>query len=326
MIRNWVGQTGDEAFYDACDKYGVVVWQDFWLANPVDGPNPDDNEMFLANARDYVLKIRNHPSIGIYVGRNEGLPPKILDDGLVRLTAELHPGLLYIPSSADDNQRGTGTYVVTGHGPYRAQPIKSYFEDRATPKMHSEMGMPNVPTLESIQLMLPERYRWPQNIEWAIHDYTLAGAQGGASFNSWIANSYGEAKDLEEWVTLAQFVNYDGHRAMIEAQSKNRMGLLIWMSHPAWPCFVWQTYDYYFEPTAGYFGIKKASEPLHIQWNAGHRQRGSGELQRRQRHRPDCIDADSEPGRSGEVGEVGAGGQPGGQRRRRRSRWSIRRG
>jgi len=55
---------------------------------------------------------------------------------------------------------------------------------------------------------------------------------------------------------------------MYEAQSKNRMGLLIWMSHSCWPSFVWQTYDYYFEPTAGYFGAKKASEPLHIQWNA----------------------------------------------------------
>src|SRR5438045_9143560 len=54
---------------------------------------------------------------------------------------------------------------------------------------------------------------------------------------------------------------------MFEAQSKNRMGLLIWMSHPTWPSFVWQTYDYYFEPTAAYFGSKKASEPLHIQWN-----------------------------------------------------------
>ena len=67
---------------------------------------------------------------------------------------------------------------------------------------------------------------------------------------------------------MAQFVNYDGHRAMFEAQSKNRMGLLIWMSHSCWPSFVWQTYDYYFEPTAAYFGMKKASEPLHIQWNA----------------------------------------------------------
>jgi len=62
-------------------------------------------------------------------------------------------------------------------------------------------------------------------------------------------------------------VNYEGYRAMFEAQSKNRMGLLLWMTHPSWPSFVWQTYDYYFEPTAGYFGAKKGSEPLHIQWN-----------------------------------------------------------
>ena len=268
MIRNWVGQTGDEAFYDACDKWGIVVWQDFWLANPADGPNPDDNDLFLRNARDYVLKIRNHASIGLYVGRNEGVPPKPIDDGLRQLTAELHPGLHYIPSSADDNQKGTGTYVVTGHGPYQAQSVKAYFLDRATPKMHSEMGMPNVPTLESVKLMMPASALWPQNLIWGLHDYTLAGAQGGASFNRIIDNSYGGAKDAAEWLTLAQFVNYDGHRAMFEAQSKNRMGLLIWMSHPAWPCFVWQTYDYYFEPTAAYFGMKKASEPLHIQWNA----------------------------------------------------------
>jgi len=54
---------------------------------------------------------------------------------------------------------------------------------------------------------------------------------------------------------------------MFEAQGKYRMGLLLWMSHPAWPSLVWQTYDYYFEPTAAYFGCKKANEPLHIQWN-----------------------------------------------------------
>jgi len=268
MIRDWVGQTGDEAFYDACDKWGIVVWQDFWLANPVDGPNPDDNDMFLRNAKDYILKIRNHASIGLYCGRNEGVPPKPIDDGLREAIAELHPGLHYIPSSADDNDRGGGTYVVTGHGPYRAQPIKSYFADRATPKFHSEMGMPNVPTIESVKAMIPEPALWPQNLMWGLHDYTLAGAQAGASFNSIIESAYGGAKDANEWVTLAQFVNYDGYRAMFEAQSKNRMGLLIWMSHPAWPCFVWQTYDYYLEPTAAYFGARKASEPLHIQWNA----------------------------------------------------------
>ena len=62
-------------------------------------------------------------------------------------------------------------------------------------------------------------------------------------------------------------MNYDGYRAMFEAQGKNRMGVLLWMSHPAWPSFVWQTYDYYLDPTAGYFGSRKGAEPLHVQWN-----------------------------------------------------------
>jgi beta-galactosidase/beta-glucuronidase len=258
MIRNWVGQTGDDAFYDACDRHGIVVWQDFWLANPADGPDPDDNDLFLRNVSDTILRIRNHPAMGLYCGRNEGYPPKPLEEGIRKLLADLDPGLHYISSSADD--------VVSGHGPYRAMPLKSYF-DRPPVKFHSEMGMPNIPTLDSLKLMMPEPAMWPQGDIWGIHDFSLNGAQGGVSFRERIEKSYGGATNAADWVTLAQFVNYEGYRAMFEAQSTHRMGLLIWMSHPAWPSFVWQTYDYYFEPTAAYFGAKKASEPLHIQWN-----------------------------------------------------------
>jgi len=259
MIRNWVGQIGDKAFYEACDRHGVVVWQDFWLANPWDGPNPDDNSLFLSNAKDTVLRIRNSPSIGLYCGRNEGYPPKAIDEGIQSLLAELHPGLHYIPSSADG--------VVGGRGPYRAMSPNFYFDQRAATKFHSEMGMPNIVSMDSLKAMMPESAMWPMGATWGVHDFSLNGAQGGSSFIERINSSYGGAKNAADWVSLAQFVNYEGYRAMYEAQSKNRMGLLIWMSHPCWPTFVWQTYDYYLEPTAAYFGAKKASEPLHIQWN-----------------------------------------------------------
>lgn len=258
MIRNWVGQIGDEAFYEACDRHGVMVWQDFWLANPWDGPVPNDDALFMKNARDLLLRIRNHASIGLYCGRNEGYPPARLEAGLTQALKELHPQIQYIGSSADD--------VVSGHGPYMALPPETYFE-RPDPKLHSEMGMPNIPPFESLRLMMPAKAMWPQGLDWGLHDFTLEGAQGGTSFLSMIANSYGGAKDAEEWVTLAQFINYQGYQAMFEAQSRYRMGLLLWMSHPCWPSFVWQTYDYFFEPTAAYYGCRNACEPLHIQWN-----------------------------------------------------------
>jgi len=259
MIRDWVGQIGDEQFYDACDRHGIVVMQDFWLANPWDGPDPDDDAMFIRNAQDYIRRIRTHPSIGLYCGRNEGYPPKPLDDGIRKALDELHPDVHYVSSSADD--------VVSGHGPYQAMPLKYYFTDRAPKKFHSEMGMPNIVTMDSLKLMMPESATWPLGRMYGLHDFCLTGAQGGRSFIERIQKSYGTAHNAGDWVALAQFVNYEGYRAMFEAQSKNRMGLLIWMSHPTWPSLVWQTYDYYFDPTAAYFGSKKASEPLHIQWN-----------------------------------------------------------
>jgi hypothetical protein len=256
MIRDWVGQTDDDAFYEACDRNGVLVWQDFWLANPWDGPDPDDNALFLANARDTLLRIRYHPSLGLYCGRNEGNPPQPLDDGLKMLVAELHPGLRYISNSAAG--------LVSGGGPYRVEPRMHYFTFPPT-KLHSEMGSPNIPTLDSLRAMLPESEMWPPGSLWPLHDLDLHFA--GDPFMEALEKGYGGASNAADWVTLAQFVNYDAYRGMFEGQSQLRMGLLIWMSHSAWPSLLWQTYDYYFDPTAGYFGAKKACEPLHIQWN-----------------------------------------------------------
>jgi hypothetical protein len=260
MIRNWVGQTGDEEFYEACDRHGIMVWQDFWLANPVDGPDPYDNTLFLSNAHDYIKRIRNHASMGIYCGRNEGNPPQELDTALRSIVGLLHPGLHYISHSSDG--------VVSGYGPYRAMLPEYYFQERALPRFHSEMGRPNITSYESLQAMIPDSSLWPQGRMWGLHDFCLNGAQRASSFLAMMDTAFGPVESAREWVELAQFLNYDGYRAMFEAQSRHRAGLFLWMSHPAWPSMVWQTYDYFFEPTAAYFGCKKAGESLHIQWNA----------------------------------------------------------
>jgi len=259
MIRNWVGQTGDDKFFEACDRHGIMVWQDFWLANPADGPDPSDPGMFMSNATDLVKRIRNHPSVGLYCGRNEGDPPVVLDTALRAMIRRIHPGLHYISNSAMG--------VVSGGGPYRALPVRDYFLLYGFHKFHSERGMPNVMTWESLRQTLPENALWPQNSLWGMHDYCLESAQSAATFNQMVEKGFGQVNDAKKFTELAQWINYDGYRGMFEGRSMYRQGLLLWMSHPAWPSMVWQTYDYFLEPGAAYFGCKKASEPIHIQWN-----------------------------------------------------------
>ena len=259
MIRNWVGQTADDEFFEACDRHGIMIWQDFCLANPADGPDPADPKMFNDNARDLIKRIRNHPSIAIYVGRNEGNPPAVIDTALRSMINELHPGLHYISNSAFG--------VVSGGGPYRALPVRDYFLLYGFNKLHSERGMPNVMTYESLKQTLPESAVWPQNSLWGMHDYCLESAQSASSFNQMIETGFGKSDNAKKFTELAQWINYNGYRGMFEGRSLYRQGLLLWMSHPAWPSMVWQTYDYYLEPTAAYFGCKKACEPIHIQWN-----------------------------------------------------------
>jgi hypothetical protein len=254
MVRDWVGQTGDEAFYDAADRNGIVIWQDFWLANPWDGPNPDDNDFFLKVARDYLLRIRNHASLGLFCGRNEGYPPKPIDDGLRAMIAELEPNSHYISSSADG--------PVSGHGPYRVEPLRYYFEHAPT-KMHSEIGAPNVPEMEIMRRTIDEKTMWPVGPPWRLHDFHPENP-----FETAVDKNFGGAANAAEFDQLAQFVDYNAYRGMFEAQSRYRLGVLIWMSHPAWPSILWQTYDYFFDTDAAYFAAKHACEPLHIQWNA----------------------------------------------------------
>ena len=259
MIRNWVGMTGDDDFYNACDKYGILIWDDFWLANPADGPNPNDPTMFMNNAQDKIRRVRNHPSVALYCGRNEGDPPSTLAANLQSATTTLDGTRPYVPHSA--------ATTVSGYGPYSVQDPVWYFQNRYGPKIHSEIGMPNVPSLESMQTMLPVDKLWPINDMWGIHDF-CDSAQGRTGYTNYINNGFGAATGIGDFCLKAQMVNMENYKAIFEAFSGSKgNGALLWMSQSAWPSTVWQTFDYYLEPTAGYFGCKKACEPLHILWD-----------------------------------------------------------
>ena len=165
MIRNWVGQSTSEDFYQLCDQYGILLWDEFFQPNPGDGPNVTNLDLYIANVREKILRFRNHPSIAIWCARNEGYPPKEIDQSLRRLMAELEPTRLYQPSS-------TAGHGVNSGGPYCWRPPAAYYEFGEAFK--TEIGSVSIPTLESIHGMMPEKDWEIINDDWAEHDLAAA--------------------------------------------------------------------------------------------------------------------------------------------------------
>ena len=259
MIRNWVGQTNDEAFYAACDRYGVMVWDDFWLANPVDGPDPLDVDMFMANAEDKIRKVRKHPSVVVYCARNEGYPVEPLDTLLPALVEKMDPKRLYVPHSAAG--------IVSGYGPYRALEKAFYFTNTEK-TLHTERGIPNIPVLESVQKFLYPEHQWPICDTWVTHAFIYNGAQHCGEFCERLQNLYGAYDSLEEFVRKSQMLCYESYKAIFEAErAADGGGMILWMSSPAMPSFAFQTYDYYYAINAGFMGAKLANQPLYAYHN-----------------------------------------------------------
>jgi len=126
-----------------------------------------------------------------------------------------------------------------------------------------------VPPLASLREMLPDDHLWPINSWWDYH------AGGGVFknikvFRDALDARYGTANSAEEFAVKAQMMEYESERAMFEAFGRNKYvatGVIQWMLNNAWPSVIWHLYDYYLRPGGGYFGTKKACEPLHIQYS-----------------------------------------------------------
>ncbi len=169
IIRNWVGQSTSEEFYDLCDKYGILVWDEFFQPNPADGPNPDDTALYLANVREKILRFRNHPSIALWCARNEGDPPPAIGQGIQKLLAVLDPDRLYQPSST------AGRGVHSG-GPYHWRTPREFYSFPENEAFKTEIGSMSVPTLEAIHAMMPAKDWDVINDDWAEHDFCAGAA------------------------------------------------------------------------------------------------------------------------------------------------------
>lgn len=295
MIRCWTGCVTDEEFYDACDKYGIMVWDDFWLTGPYVGlTGPDDKKEFLANAFDKVVRLRNHPCEAVWCGDNEGWPYDELNDALHNIILRYDGGdRVYMPNSHNgyykasqfDARDGSG-WGLSGSGWWKSFWPEDYFDDGIWGGggdkgdcvdwgFRSELGTGAFDTYESMKEFTPEDKMWPRNDMWEKHFFSNNAAYGGAAdasdYYNKVETNYGKCSSAEEFCERAQLLNIEVSKALFEGWNQHlwdtATGILYWMSQPAYPSHLWQTYDYYFDMTGIYWGAKKACEPVHIQWN-----------------------------------------------------------
>jgi len=261
-IRNWVGQNTEPVFYELADKYGLLVLNDFWQSTENYNFEPQDDELFLRNAADTIRRYRNHPSIALWFGRNEGVPPPLLNERLDALIAQLDGTRIYMPSSNGIN--------LWGSGPYKYQPDEAYFTTLSK-GFAVEVGTPSFPTLEAFKAMMPEPDQWPISDDWAYHDWHQSDNGDVHGFMEAMHTAFGEAANLADFERKAQMLNYGSYRAIFEGLNAHlwtqNSGRLLWMSHPAWPSTTWQIYSHDYDTHAAYYGVKEASEPVHVQMN-----------------------------------------------------------
>jgi hypothetical protein len=262
IIRNWMGNNYQDSFLDLADEYGMMILSDFWQSTQNFQVEPQDPQLFLDNARDTVARYRNHPSIILWFGRNEGVPYPMLNEGLDDVVAELDGTRWFTGSS--------NTVNLQGSGPYNYRPPEGYFTDLAT-GFSVETGTPSLSTLESIQSYVPAEDLWPLSDTLAYHDWHFAGNGDTATFMAALDTMFGAATSFEDFERKAQMMNLETHKAMYEGflghlWTKNS-GRLLWMTHPAWPSNAWQIYSWDYDTSAAYYGARTATEPLHVQMN-----------------------------------------------------------
>ena len=210
IIRNWVGQDTEDVFYDLADEYGLLICNDFWDSTQNFQLEPQDVPLFLKNAADVIARYRNHPSIAIWFGRNEGVPQPILNEGLEKLVHDLDGTRYYSGSSNRVNLQDSG--------PYNYREPESYFTTLSK-GFAVEVGTPSFPTLEAFEAMTPPQDRWPISDTWAYHDWHQDGNGVVKTFMEAMADKLGPAIDLADFERKAQLLNYESYRAIFEGMN-----------------------------------------------------------------------------------------------------------
>jgi exo-1,4-beta-D-glucosaminidase len=270
------GKTESGRFLELCDQAGIMViagWCccDFW--EKWEQWTDADYDIAAQSLRDQTRRIRNHPCVITWWYGSDNPPNERAERNYLAVLKEVHwPNSAQSSASEKPSKAGEPTGIRMT-GPYEyVPPVYWYVDTRAggAYSFNTETSPgPAIPPIESLRRMLPPEHLWPIDDFWSYH------CGGGPFkhldiFTEALQKRLGVATGVEDYARKAQLMAYDGERAMFEAYGRNKFnstGVIQWMMNNAWPSMIWHLYDYYLRPGGGYFGAKKACEPLHIQYS-----------------------------------------------------------
>jgi hypothetical protein len=293
LVRIWGGGvTPCDEFFEAADRYGLLVWSDFWVTGDTQGEfkgSPDwpfENEVFKKNVVSTILRIRNHPSLLVWTGGNEGHARRELYDFMRNNVISLDGTRPFIPSSSGfaklpeewpgswpDNLPG-GVY---SGGPYTWQDPKSIYNRVIEGKdwvFKDETGLPSMQPYNIMPKIIPDlvwdkNLPFPLNNTWGYHDACSGNGRWELYYKEMVRR-YGEPKSMEDFCNKMQLMNAIGYQGIFEAAGhkfNDIGGVMLWKLNAAFPSVVWQVYDWFLMPNAGYYFMQNACEPVHIQLN-----------------------------------------------------------
>ncbi len=293
LVRIWGGGvTPPDAFWNAADKYGEMVWSDFWVTGDTQGEfkgSPDwplESNVFIKNVVSTIYRVRNHPSLLVWTGGNEGHARKELYDAMRNNVISLDGTRPFIPSSSGFAKLPAGwqgsypdnmTSGVYSSGPYQWTEPKEYYKKVDAGRdwlFKDETGIPSQPPYTTLVKTIPNltwdtKLPFPLNNSWGYHD-ACTGAARYDKYISTMVQKYGQPATMVNFSDKMQLMNAVGYQGIFESAGhklNETGGVMLWKLNSALPSVVWQIYDWYLEPNAGYYALQNSCEPLHIQFN-----------------------------------------------------------
>jgi len=270
------GKMFDNHLYELADRYGVLIMPG-WCVGAFEEWGQWDGEHYAIaqeSMRYQMRQLRNHPSVFVFLYGSDNAPPPAVEQMYLQVMSEENWPNPYLNSAADHTTPGAGISGVKMTGPYDWVAPNYWLTDThrggAFGFITETSPGPAVPVTASLEQMLAPQHLWPAgNSGWNFHAGCGEFAQTN-DFTTSLENRYGIAKDLNDYAMKSQVMTYEAERAMFEAYGRNKYvstGVIQWLMNTAWPGLIWHLYDYYLRPGGGYFGTKKALEPVHVQFS-----------------------------------------------------------